>query len=276
MRAHQIKQGRRATSPTVSARLSGHVTLEAQANEQIFACFDGYSVGLGTFSAGAMDRARDLRIGLPLASFVSGRRNIDKEIHLLVRRLARHGLLEYRLRRSRNDENQVVIEPQVADYWPAMPQLDNADVLVLSRFAYMRRRGNDIVLESPRAGALFKLCNPTIAMAIAMLSTPQRNKRLRRQDCFPGLELLALLVGSQILLKIDAGDRGLQPTAEDDHNLVLGTFTIFCPHAQHERPTRDPVGRTYPCAGVTPPPPAVRPRWPGKRIDAQSSRPRIR
>ena len=268
MRAPEIKQGRRATSPTVSARLSGHVTLEAQANEQIFACFDGYSVGLGTFSAGATDRARDLRVGLPLASFVSGRRNIDKEIHLLVRRLARHGLLEYRLRRSRDDEDQVVIEPQVADYWPAMPQLDNADVLVLSRFAYMRRRGNDIVLESPRAGALFKLCNPTIAMAIAMLSTPQRIKRLRRQDCFPGLELLALLVGGQILLKIDAAlDRGLQP-AEGDHNLVLWDFHDLLFHTRSTKGRHaNPLGGTYPCAGVTRPLPAVRPRWPGKRID---------
>jgi hypothetical protein len=72
----------------VSARLSAHVTLEAQANGNIFACFDGYSVGLGTFSGGAADRAQGLRIGLPLASFESSRRDIDKEIHLLVRRLA--------------------------------------------------------------------------------------------------------------------------------------------------------------------------------------------
>ena len=156
MRAPGTKRGRRAAPATVSARLGGHVTLEAHADGEIVACFDGYSVGLGTFSAGAADRAQDLRIGLPLASFASGGRNIDKEIHLLVRRLAGHGLLEYRLGRSRNGEDQVVIEPQVADYWPRTPQLGNADVLVLSRFAYMRRRGNEMVLESPRAGALFK------------------------------------------------------------------------------------------------------------------------
>ena len=267
LRAPEIKQGQRATSPTVSARLSGHVTLEAKANGQIFACLDGYSVGLGTFSAGATDRARDLRIGLPLASFVSSRRNIDKEIHRLVRRLAGHGLLEYRLRRSRNDEDQVVIEPQAADYWPAMPQLDNADVLVLSRFAYLRRRGNDMVLESPRAGALFKVCNPTIATAITTLSTPQRIKRLRRQDGFPGLELLALLVGSQILLKIDATlDSGLQP--EGDHNLVLWDFHDLLFHTRSTKGRHaNPLGGIYPWAGVAAPLPAVRPRWPGKRID---------
>src|SRR5262249_30063208 len=158
-----------------------------------------YMISLGAFSVGLADRLQDLRTGLPLASFVSSKRNIDKEINLLVRRLAKRGLLEYRFQRSRNCEDQVVIEPQTADYWPATPQLDNADVLVLSRFAYMRRRGKEMVLESPRAGALFKICNPSIATAIATLCTPQSIKQLRRQGGFPGIELLALLVDCQIL-----------------------------------------------------------------------------
>jgi len=112
--------------------------------------------------------------------------------------------LEYGLANSRNDEDQVVIEPQVADYWPGTPSLGNADVLALSRFAYMRRRGNDLVLESPRAGALFRICDPKIATAIAALSTPQQIERFRRQNGFPGIELLALLVDCQILFKIEA------------------------------------------------------------------------
>ena len=158
MRPREIKAKRaRRARPTVSARVTGHVTLEAQANGTIIACFDGYSVDLGRFSADAAERAQDLRTGLPLAAFASGSREVDQEIQVLVRRLARRGLLEYHLQRSRSDEDLVVIEPQVADYWPATPQLDNADVLVLSRFAYMRRRGNEMVLESPRAGALFKI-----------------------------------------------------------------------------------------------------------------------
>jgi hypothetical protein len=81
----------------VSARLRSNVTLETQAEGEIAVCFEGYSVSLGRFSAGAADRAQNLRIGLPLAAFASNRRDIDKEIDLLVRRLARRGLLEYRL-----------------------------------------------------------------------------------------------------------------------------------------------------------------------------------
>ncbi|MGB8901206.1 MAG: SagB family peptide dehydrogenase [Methylocella sp.] len=253
---------------TVSARLGGRVTLEAHANGGIVACFDGYSVGLGTFSAHAADHAQNLRTGLPLASFMSNSRNIDKEIDLLVRRLASHGLLEYRLGRSRIGEDLVVIEPQVPDYWPRTPQLGNADALVLSRFAYIRRRGNETVLESPRAGALFKICDPKIATAVAMLSTPQQIKQLRRQDGFPGIEFFALLVDCKIVFKIDvAGERGLRP-AEGDHSLVLWDFHDLLFHARStEGRHANPLGGVFPHAGAISPLPAVRPSWPGKKID---------
>jgi SagB-type dehydrogenase family enzyme len=223
---------------------------------------------LGTFDAGVVERAADLRIGLPLAAFASGRRKIDKETLLLVRRLARHGLLEYRYKRSRNDADQVVIEPQVADYWPTTPQLDNADVLVLSRFAYMRRRGNEMVLESPRAGALFKICNPKVATAIARLATPESIRRIRRQEDFPGDDLIALLLDCQILFKINAvRDRDFR-LAEGDGNLVLWDFHDLLFHARStEGRHANPLGGIYPYAGVLPPPPPVRPRWPGRKID---------
>ena len=168
-----------------------------------------------------------LHSGLPLRAFAFRRTKIDKELDLLVRRLARHGLLEYRFGRSPNGADQVVIEPQVADYWPRTPQLSDADVLVLSRFAYMRRRGNEMVLESPRAGALFKICDPKLAAAIALLSTPQKIKQLGEQDAFPGNEFLALLVDCQILFKVDAGGSGLRPTRVMT-TWFFGTFTISC------------------------------------------------
>ena len=206
-------------------------------------------------------------MGLPLSSFASNSRNIDKEIGPLVRRLARHGLLEYRLGRSRG-EDLVVIEPQVPDYWPQAPQLGNADALVLSRFAYMRRRGNEMVLESPRARALFKICDPKIATAIAMLSTPQQIKQLRRQEVFPGVQLLALLLDCQILFKVGAaGESGLR-LAEGDQELVLWDFHDLLFHTRStEGRHANPLGGVYPYVGVIAPPPAVRPSWPGKKID---------
>jgi len=254
--------------PTICARLSGHITLEARADGSIAACFDGHSVDLGKFSAGAVINAQHLRTGLPLASFAPNGRSIEREIDQVVRRLARHGLLEYCLRRSRGDENQVVIEPQAADYWPGTPQLGTADVLVLSRFAYMRRRGNDMVLESPRASALFRICDPKIAAAIAALSSPQQIKELRRRDDFPGVELLALLVDCQILFKVNAASGSGLRSAEGDDNLVLWDFHDLLFHARStEGRHANPSGGLYAHADVMAPPPAVRPPWPGNKIE---------
>jgi SagB-type dehydrogenase family enzyme len=273
LRAPPAKRGRPAGPQTVSARLGGHVTLAAHTGGNIIACFDGYSVGLGTFSAGAADRAQKLRMGLPLASFASGDRTIDKETGRLVRRLARHGLLEYRVQDLLNEE-QVVIEPQIPDYWPRTPRLNNADVLVLSRFAYMRRRGDAMVLESPRAGALFKICDPKIATALALLSTPQQIDQLRRQDGFPGLEFLALLTDCHILFKIDAaGDSSLR-AAEGDDDLVLWDFHDLLFHARSTAGRHaNPLGGLCAYGGIRPPLPAVRRGWPGKKIDLCSFRP---
>ena len=177
--------------------------------------------------------------------------------------------MEYRLGRARNSEDLVVIEPQVPDYWPQAPQLGDADALVLSRFAYMRRRGSEMVLESPRAGALFKICDPKIATFIAALSTPQQIRRLRRQDGFPGVALLALLLDCQILFKVGAaaGENELR-LAEGDHSLVLWDFHDLLFHTRStEGRHANPLGGVYPCVGIISPLPAVRPSWPGKKID---------
>jgi SagB-type dehydrogenase family enzyme len=238
------------------------------ADGTIRACFAGHSIGLGQFSAAAADRAQELRTGLPLRSFVSGRSRTDKDIDRLVRRLARHGLLEYRLGRSRNGEEQAIIEPQLADYWPRTPPLRNADALVLSRFAYLRRRANEMVLESPRAAALFRICDPKIAATLAMLATPHRLKQLRRQAGFPGLELLALLVDCQILFKIDSPRAGGLRPEEGDDDLVLWDFHDLLFHARSsEGRHANPLGGLYPYANVRPPLPAVRPSWAGRKID---------
>ena len=131
------------------------------------------------------------------------------------------------VQRSRN-EDEVVIEPQVADYWPRTPPLGNAEVLVLSRFAYMRRRGDEMVLESPRAGALFRICDPKIAAALAVLSTPQQVGQLRRQDGFPGLSF------SPCWRIARSFSRSMPPTTATSEppraimTSFFGTFTICC------------------------------------------------
>jgi SagB-type dehydrogenase family enzyme len=266
LRRPTIKQARRAS--TVAARISGHVELDVQADGKILARFHDFALDLGGYGAVAAKRARDLRSGLRLAAFASGG-SADQEIDRLVRRLAVHGLLEYR-QGGRPGAEQVVIEPQMRDYWPRTPPLKDADILVLSRFAYLRRRGNDMVLESPRAGALFRICDAQIASGLATLCVPQSIKRLRRQKGFPGLELLALLLDCGILFKVGAGDDGLRP-AEGDGNLVLWDFHDLLFHARStEGRHANPLGGVYSYSGATPPLPAVRPPWPGDKIDLQT------
>jgi SagB-type dehydrogenase family enzyme len=269
LRAPAKKPGRKI-APAIAARLNARVTLEALADGNVAARFDGYAAGLGKFSAEAMERVQGLRTGLPLASFSRRAKVIDREIDLLVRRLAERGLLEFHLGRARGKDDLVVIEPQTPGYWPQTPKLADSATIVLSRFAYMRRRGAEMVLESPRAGALFKIWDPKITAVLSALSTPQRISRLRRQDNFPGIGLLALLVDCQILFRIDAAnDQGLRPTEGDD-NLVLWDFhdLLFHTHSTEGRQA-NPLGGLYPHAGAIAPLPAVRPRWPGKKIDLQ-------
>ncbi len=268
-----MKQEQRV-APNISARLSAHVTLEAQPDGKLFAAFGGYYLDLGTFSPKVAVRAQELRIGLALRSLISSRRDIDQQLYQLVRRLARRGLLEYPLRRARSKEDDVVIEPQAADYWPGSPPLNDDDVLVLSRFVFLRRRGDVMVLESPRAGALIRICNPQIATALALLSAPQQVKRLRRQEGFPGVELLALLLDCQMLFKVDRSDKRSLRTTEGDANLVLWDFHDLLFHARStEGRHANPVGGLYPYAAVTPPLPAVRSRWPGKKIELREFSP---
>jgi cyanobactin oxidase ThcOx-like protein len=260
------KDRRQTAGPIISARLSSHITLGAQVDGSLVASFGGYSIGLGKFSAGVMVRAQNLRRGLPLGSFMSDGPTADEEIDRLVRRLARHGLLEYGLGLSPDADDQVVIEPQVPDYWPRAPELGDAETIVLSRFAYLRRRGDGMVLESPRAGALFRICDPKIAGALSLLAKPQQISQFRQQEGFPGYELLGLLVDCQILFRIEGGE-GLRAD-EGDTSLVLWDFHDLLFHTRStEGRQANPLGGLYAHAGVIDPPPAVRQHWPGKAIE---------
>jgi SagB-type dehydrogenase family enzyme len=263
---------RRPLPASLSARLDGHVTIEARAAGDVIARFNGMSLALGRFSPAAAARARELPAGLPLAALAGSRKAVDKELDLLVRRLAARGLLEFHLARpgrgrGQTGEDIVVIEPQAPDYWPRITRLRDSDTLALSRFAYLRRRAQDMVLESPRARALFRICDPTIAAALATLAAPQSIKQLRQADGFPGVELLALLLDCDILFKTGAKDENLR-TAEGDDHLLLWDFHDLLFHARStEGRHANPLGGTYLYADAVPPLPAVRPNWPGARID---------
>ena len=266
MRAPKKRRGLKAQAASLFVRLAGHVALDARDGGQIFASFHGYSIGLGTFSAAVAPRAQALRAGVPLDAVVRGRRS-DQGIDALVRRLARRNLIEYALRLA-DGADLLVIEPQIADYWPRAARLRTSDALVLSRFAYLRRRGDGLVLESPRAAALVRVCDPDIAGVLARLSTPQTIGQLQRQKGFPGMLFLGLLADCRFAFKVDPKSNKNLRSAEGDDDLVLWDFHDLLFHARStEGRHANPLGGTYPHAGTIAPLPAVRPSWPGKTID---------
>lgn len=246
--------------------------LEAHANGEIVAYFEHESISFGTFSAAVAEHVATLRNGLPLAAFSGSRRKSDKEVLLLLRRLAARGLLNYPLGSPRKE--LVVIEPQTPDYWPETAPLNDADIIVLSRFALLRRRDHELVLESPRACAVFKICDPQIAVGLALLSRPQPVKELRRKGSFLDPDLLGLLLANDILFKVAPHQSGDLRRAEGDPDLVLWDFhdLLFHTRSTQGRHT-DPIGGTYPHIGRIPPQPEERPPWPGTKIDLAADTP---
>jgi SagB-type dehydrogenase family enzyme len=255
---------RKPATPELTVRLNERVMLQVQPDGGLAAMVESYPVELGRFSAQALKHAGGLRDGLPLASF-AGKNALAQETAALVRRLARRGLVEYRLGRGAKD--LVVIEPQLADYWPQGAKLRASDSIVLSRFAYLRRRADALVLESPRAAALFRICDPAIAAFLAGLAMPRKIAELKGQRGFPGLELLALLADCQILFTPDAKSDGLRDS-EGDASLVMWDFHDLLFHTRStEGRQANPLGGLYQYAGQLPPVPAERPAWPGKTIE---------
>jgi SagB-type dehydrogenase family enzyme len=249
------------------ARVNERVTLDPAPDGKIVARFSGHAVELGKLGPDAAARVRELGDGLALDAFTSPVGDSEKELNRLARRLAGHGFLEYRLAPARDAQDVVVIEPQMPDYWPRLPALDDADVLALSRFAYLRRRGDDLVLESPRAGAVFRICDPQIAAGIARLASPRSVEALRREEGV-GETLLALLVDCRILFRVDPARSGDLRTAEGGDDLILWDFHDLLFHTRStEGRHANPLGGLYPYAAVMAPLPAVRPAWPGLRVD---------
>ncbi|MGJ0511269.1 SagB/ThcOx family dehydrogenase [Methylocystis sp.] len=247
------------------ARLNPGVTLERNATGGVSALFDGRAVEFGKFGADVTERAADFETGVAF----DGER--DGEVGELVRRLALYGLVEYRLARGPSGPDLIVVEPQMRDYAPRMIEIDEDGALALSRFAYMRRRGDDMVLESPRACALFRLCDPSVAATIAHLSQARNVRELRDLADFPGVELLALLLDSQILFTPGPGaDKALR-AAEGDDDLVLWDFHDLLFHARSTNGRHaNPSGGIYAHAHLAALPPAIRPSWPGPAIDLTS------
>ncbi len=125
-----------------------------------------------------------------------------------------------------------------------------------------------MVLESPRAGALFRICDPRLASLLVSLSVPQQVKQLRQHDGFPGIEFLALLADCKMAFKADPASASNPRLEEGDRDLALWDFHDLLFHTRStEGRHANPAGGVYPHGGLIPELPALRPAWPGKTID---------
>lgn len=248
------------------AKLGPGVSLEEEAGGVLRARFDREMLLLGKFSAAALRRATELAAGRRLSGVGENEAPEEKELRGLVQRLALHGLVEYRLSRGPGGPDIVAIEPQMRDYRPNLQKLDGARPFVLSRFAYLRRRGEALVLESPLAGAALRLCDASVASAIALLATPRSLAELRGEPNFPGEEFLALLVDCRFAFASDPA-KGLR-ASEGDNDLALWEFHDLLFHVRSTNGRHaNPTGGLYAHAYRIPQPPAVRPAWPGPAIE---------
>lgn len=256
----------RSTPAVLLAKLGPGVSLEEAAGGVLRARFDRETLLLGKFSAAALRCATELAEGRPLSGVGENDAPEEKELRGLVQRLALHGLVEYELSRGPDGPAIVAIEPQMRDYRPSLQKLDGAQSFVLSRFAYLRRRGEDFMLESPLAGASFRLCDASVASAVARLATPRSLAELRREPDFPGKEFLALLVDCKFAFAHDPA-KGLRDS-EGDENLALWEFHDLLFHVRSTNGRHpNPTGGLYAHAHRIPQPPAVRPAWPGPAIE---------
>jgi SagB-type dehydrogenase family enzyme len=208
------------------------------------------------------ERCAGLLQGLDVATTADAPARLLYYLHLLARR----GLLHIAV----GDATQ-----PLATLWPTsrtftLAHVDPAErVYVLSRFAYLHRVGQELVLETPLCAARIVLHDPRVAALIHALSAPATLAQLETQAvAFPPdalAPLLSLLARSGFLTTLGTDGH----TAEDEQpELRHWEFHDLLYHARSREGRHDtPCGNTYRLAGVCPLPPAIKPRMTAETVE---------
>ena len=129
-------------------------------------------------------------------------------------------------------------------------QLGDADVFVLSRFAYLRRRGNEMVLESPRAGALFRICDPKIAAALVDAVDAATDQTVPAAGRLSRGRTSGVAGGLPDPFQDRRGRRRWPATVRRRRQpRSLGFSRPSVPHPQHGRPASQSAGRALSLCG---------------------------
>jgi SagB-type dehydrogenase family enzyme len=180
--------------------------------------------------------------------------------------LAQRGLLLVSVRAG--DEPLATLVPIAPSFVIPSKSITSRPCL-LSRFAYLHRHGDDLVLESPRSFGRIVLRDPRAAALVHVLARPARAEELAGR--VPGLaadaagSLLALLAGAGMVEEATAD--GI--THEDtDPALRCWEFHDLLFHARSREGRHDaPIGAVYPFVGKLEPPPPLKPSTSAETIE---------
>jgi SagB-type dehydrogenase family enzyme len=173
-------------------------------------------------------------------------------LHYHLARCRRARLLRYAV--LDGGETVLEIEPMTADE-PAPASLPEGARVQLSRFAYCRRAGDALVLESPLAAVRVRLPGPQGAAVIGALARPCPVGALPGVGAAAAQTALELLVGVGCAVTVGPDGR----SAEEAGVLRQREFHDVLFHARSRYGRHDyPMGGTFRFAGEIPPPPARR------------------
>lgn len=182
-----------------------------------------------------------------------------------LRDLAAQGLLHLSINGS--DQRIATLVPTASSFLLSHDQIDDQPY-VLSRFAYIRRLNNTIVLESPLSPARLILHDPRATAVIGALAEPvtttQMGERIPDLPATTSRQLMDLIRQAGMLDEVESSDlfeENIRP------ELLGWEFHDLLFHSRSRYGRYDgPVGNTYPLAGLREAPPVVKPPYPGTPI----------
>ena len=177
----------------------------------------------------------------------------------------RHGLLQYTA--CAGGEPLITAQPLAAAYHFELPSADDLSQYVLSRFAYCRREGEELALESPLSFARVLLHGWQGAAFISALMKPrpEGQVRLALTDLSAEDESAAVRLLASVGILTSVGKEG---TSQEDMNpsLMQWEFHDLLFHTRSRLGRHDaPVGSTDRFLGEIEPLPAAKP-LPSERV----------
>jgi SagB-type dehydrogenase family enzyme len=197
-----------------------------------------------------------------IGQLVDGNASALAQCHYNFERLTQRGLLCYRAQLGEDCLATIVAVSPTFKSRAARVDADRR--YILSRFALMRRQGNDAVLESPLAQARIILNDCRSAALVGVLATPTTAAEVAER--MPGFGVDAIT--SVMMLLERAGMIDDEDTEDQASALQTWEFHDLLFHARTRWGRFDAgYGGTYRLTDRMPPPPALKPAVAGEAFD---------